>query len=671
MAELDEEVDIAPATSDEGYDTLAIPTEITVTVRRDFPLREGEKLGDWQWSSLNANSSGSIVNRERDPLCWQYDGDDEESVGPGEQLVADPHYNIIGWSIGSPSLGLSGGNPSCNGGAHTTDNRNPISAEVQLLELSEEGEANVVANGSTSGRHGEVVLNTRALSGEFIIRVIPEDRDDDFQSWPELADADDAPDIIYRTFEVRLRLQSGYIIEVTDPYDPPANKTDGRVGSRRLWEPTTSHLPLSLKPVWWKRPLQSARSIDVFDIDIFGIHCTGGSRMGNAIIGFLNSQNSSSVHYILDVDGHLIKLVRERNRASHFASAVDKWQRFAYPSRNNNDYSIGLEIINPSAMQLQSYMTRTLPPYQAEQYRTVIDLATDLVSAFSSIRHHIVGHNDVSVGPRKAGSPPVTIPSDSWVGNTHLHRRKPWDPGKRFHWELLENRSLGMVPQEHFNQTTHYDGVFHTNPDLVLSLGPANPAYSNAIRELKQDIADIGYSIPSAQINGTFCRWLRGAVDRFKRHFFSGSRWSSDIEGAVQDGVYGDINRVVATRIKNVAEEVRRNEQDWQCWLVRFSLATDLKFHTDPNHHHSYERGLIAVYGSRDDAESDGREQGVDAVGNPWQKANGTWERWIVLNTTAKDKSLYTRPDGRKGIIGIYYSRGNAEAELTAENPWQ
>jgi hypothetical protein len=248
-----------------------------------------------------------------------------------------------------------------------------------------------------------------------------------------------------------------------------------------------------------------------------------------------------------------------------------------------------------------------------------------------------------------------------------LHRRKEWDPGERFRWELLERESLGMVPQAHFNAASSYSGVFSRFPDLVLREGDHDPNHfgganrspfsGSVIKELKQDLADIGYSITN--VNGQYDAWLGGAVDRFLRHFFSASRGPRTGR---------NVDLPTATRIKDVAEEVRNREQEWSCWLVRLSRAIDAKFHTDPRHHHSFERGLIGVYTSEADANADGATQGQDAVGYPWLHSSGNWERWIVLNTRAKGFRFQGR--NPRGLVGIYYSRGDAEMEVTDDNPW-
>ena len=92
---------VAPSSDGATGNVLTAPTSIQVTVRRDFPLRQGERLGEWAWSSAD----GSV---RQDPQQWALDGEDADVPPEDEELHSEQERPIFGWGIGRPSLGAPG-----------------------------------------------------------------------------------------------------------------------------------------------------------------------------------------------------------------------------------------------------------------------------------------------------------------------------------------------------------------------------------------------------------------------------------------------------------------------------------------------------------------------------------------------------------------------------------
>jgi len=196
---------------------------------------------------------------------------------------------------------------------------------------------------------------------------------------------------------------------------------------------------------------------------------------------------------------------------------------------SNNDRSIGIGIINPLGLPEytngEAYVaTDEMQPYTYEQYVSVVRLCGELVSAYPDIEHRIIGHNDVSCGPAER---------QNGIPNDRYHTRKRWDPGNRFEWERLEAAGLGMWQLAAENADI-YGSVFSFYPGISLRQGDRDRGptrlggntirgYSQSpIATIKQDLREIGYSLRN--VDGSFDAWTSGAVDRFKRHFFSGAR---------------------------------------------------------------------------------------------------------------------------------------------------
>jgi N-acetyl-anhydromuramyl-L-alanine amidase AmpD len=480
-------------------------TSIRVTVRRDFPQREGERFGAWCWS----NGNGA---RLRSPQRWR---GPEGALAPGGALTPTDDWPIFGWGIGTLAA-------DSMGGGFTTNDRAPIAAEVQLVAT----DGHVISTARTSGVDGEAQLDTSGVEGRVDVRVIPDDRTDALAG-PTMPLPDPCPDIVYRPGSVQLRLRAGLIAEVRDPYDPVLGDVTTRVGNRVAHEPETDHLPLTLKPVWWRHPGAADRDAAVV-VDTIIVHCTSGARLGNALQSWF--QGSSGAHYVIEIDGHVIKLADDRRRVASVAGGLDRWERQLHPI-NSNDRSVGIEIINPIGYGpndvYENYMASDDPqPYNAEQYWTplgtgVIPLLHALRGAFPEILHRIVGHSDVATGRHPANGTPPDLYAD----------RRAWDPGERFDWRKVAAAGLGMSPAYHAVSVGVYDDVFGLAAALELrendrdpGPGPAilggepRPSFvGGPIRSLQLDLRAIGYSIREA--HGRFDEWTAGAIDRFRRHF--------------------------------------------------------------------------------------------------------------------------------------------------------
>lgn len=527
----------------EPADSSDSPVSLRVTVRRDFPLREGERFGAWTWTDANGRRTGSNHR-------WVFDG----TPFPGEELRPLVDLPIFGWSIGAGSLNGSGRQL-------TTSRVDPIAAEVKLFLRSSD---HLLASARTAGADGIAELDTTGMNVNATIQIHPDDCCE-VETGPNMTFPNANPRIAYRLVTVDVCLRDGLLVEVSDPYDPHSGNTSARVGSRAAHLPLTDHLPISLKPVWWRHPNPEVRPPNS-TIDMVVIHCTGGARMGGALNEFFGEESSLGAHYMVDIDGHVIKLVNEVDSIHHVARGYDRWER-QIPSRNrnNNERSVGIEIINPiNYGGYESFMVSdAAQPYNWEQYQSLIALLQRIVRAHPQILHKIIGHSDVACGPTKLDK--RTEPESEWTPRDQYGTRRQLDPGERFQWRRLSETGLGMVPDAEFTSPNMYDDVFASFPGIELREGDRDPTarpgiYGNVarpgfvgspIRMIQQDLREIGYSVRRA--NGRFDAWTAGAVDRFKRHF----------EAATGK----QINSRTALLIRNVAEQVQLSNLTTGPWL--------------------------------------------------------------------------------------------------------
>ncbi len=327
----------------------------------------------------------------------------------------------------------------------------------------------------------------------------------------------DLPARIYRPLEVSIVLAANGLTSATvDATD----RLHGSIGNRTRAAISNDHLPLDWKPTWMKAPTKSGENARVVTtVDLIVCHHTGGPLVGPAINTFLNSTEIQSAHYLIDTNGHVIKMVADRRIANQ--TGTSKWKG----DRNLNSRSIGIEIVNSTG------------DYPAVQMDAAIALIQRLMGAYRAHipAHRIVGHSDIATHK----------PNDTDVPDWKRHvlsTRRAGDPGRRFEWEKLEALGLGMVPSVGIMLGHWARIVLLGNPFFELREGDRDASGSTAaihagtarpgvtatlVADVQQDLEHIGYAVRRPGVaHGTFDEWTARALEMFQRHFFSGSRRS-------------------------------------------------------------------------------------------------------------------------------------------------
>ena len=144
-------------------------------------------------------------------------------------------------------------------------------------------------------------------------------------------------------------------------------------------------------------------------IDMLILHYTG-MRSGREAIGRLRDPEAVvSSHYVVEEDGQVFRLVPEALRARH--AGVSHWRgREAL-----NDFSIGIEIVNPG----HEWGYRHFP---ALQMAAVADLCLEILGRHPIPACNVVGHSDVSPDRKQ-------------------------DPGELFDWQGLADNGIGVWPE--------------------------------------------------------------------------------------------------------------------------------------------------------------------------------------------------------------------------------
>ena len=235
------------------------------------------------------------------------------------------------------------------------------------------------------------------------------------------------------------------------------------------------------------------------------LHRTGGPTPGSALDEFIPQIKSS--HYLVDVDGHVLKLVHEELVASH--AGISWWHGQA----GLGPLSVGIEIVNQSG------------PFTQQQYDAVIRIIRDLQSTYPGIsRHGVLAHGDVRV--KKLTNPP-----------TLELAVRPGCPGVHFDWKQLEDLGLcSKADPALFVESQidgEYGGYFKDNPKARLSnlttdakLLRKDKTPYGVIATLQSDLSSLGYSINASdgvKATGDYDIATQAAVDRFRRRYMPGA----------------------------------------------------------------------------------------------------------------------------------------------------
>jgi len=315
-----------------------------------------------------------------------------------------------------------------------------------------------------------------------------------------------------------------------------------------IWPPKslpTDHLPIDLKPIWMLGGGANGAPLRRTDeIKMIVVHNTGADSLPEAIIGpdigtFTGNDPNHQIHYLMDLNGHVIKFMKDKTKANH---APGMWFGFDNVNGSNpHDSSIGIEVVHKEGPT----------EYTDDQYTVLPELIRNLQGAYGLDRSQIVGHSDVAVLipaiAVKRSTPTHTVHADVLL----LDGDRPMDPGQVFRWEKLEALGLGMVPQNSLLPDGAYSGLFDVGATVVLRVGDNDRHHQyggkslphtagKPIEDLQTDLKTIGYSL---KVNGTFDNYTLFAVQAFQRHFFSGTRTRS---------AAGSIDRETAQMIKNV-----------------------------------------------------------------------------------------------------------------------
>ena len=353
---------------------------------------------------------------------------------------------------------------------------------------------------ATSVEASEATLSLAGVAdGEHQLRVVPPPKQTTTApAGPALTSKQDR---MYRELHIRFNLKNGKLTAAKehDPANPKVSVNHGHVTAFK-----DDELCIDLKPDWLKTTVATRSRKQA--IDVILVHHTGGRFIGGALNEALTAKGP---HYEIDPEGHAVKFVSDNDVSSHAGSSW--WD--GKPSCNS--YGIGIELVHWQPFPAGS---APVPAYEPAQYASLIRLLKDLVKAHKLPAHRIVGHSDVRTQDPTTGDPRL------------LSGDRQTCPGGMFEWTQLEAAGLGMIPKAGVLIGNDWGGYFAQHQESLrfgdsdskgIYGGKARKGVAGVIAALQADLLAIGYSV---HVTGEFDAHTREAVDRFKRHFFTGTR---------------------------------------------------------------------------------------------------------------------------------------------------
>lgn len=144
-------------------------------------------------------------------------------------------------------------------------------------------------------------------------------------------------------------------------------------------------------------------------VDTLVLHYTDTRDLAEALSYLMNPQAQVSSHYVVDVNGDVLQLVDESQRAWHAGKSF--WRGWT----NLNQRSIGIEIVNAGHRYGPN-------PFPRAQMEAVAQLCQAILARHAIEPRNVVAHSDIAPARKQ-------------------------DPGELFDWKFLASQGVGLWPE--------------------------------------------------------------------------------------------------------------------------------------------------------------------------------------------------------------------------------
>jgi N-acetyl-anhydromuramyl-L-alanine amidase AmpD len=373
----------------------------------------------------------------------------------------------------------------------------------------------------TDPNEGKTTVDIGRLNGRYKLRLAPAAGQVSVGPAGPATNAGGA-ERMYRVLDIILNVRDGVLQMSPAPAVAPG-MTHGRVRSV-----AGDFIEVDWKPDWVRAHRVGPRPPRVVANAIV-LHRTDAPTIGSTLSNFITKPVNA--HYVVDVDGHVVKMVFEADQASH-AGPGAQWRG----EQPVNAFSVGIEIVNDGGR------------FPAPQMTGSIRLIQELMEEFRIPRRRVLAHCEVH-----------PLKPDDEDPNLLINARLPC-PGPDFDWPMLEKLRLAATPfqlqvlrrYEHFFEEFPNEALVFRNSDRGSRYGRAgrtHDGYLRLITTLQSDLQDIGYEgVPPEEVGEYGIRTVR-IVERFQARYFTGNRSPS---GHPRRPKFGEVDRGTASAIRGV-----------------------------------------------------------------------------------------------------------------------
>jgi len=209
-------------------------------------------------------------------------------------------------------------------------------------------------------------------------------------------------------------------------------------------------------------PSPNFNSRDGAVVSALVLHYTGMQSSQDALDILCDRQAQVSAHYVVDEDGTIYSLVDEADCAWH--AGVSYWRG----SKNINNISIGIEIVNPG----HRLGYRRFPQVQMD---TMAELCSGIIGRHAIKPVNVVGHSDVA---------PL----------------RKIDPGELFDWKWLAGKGIGLWPVIR-NQKSE---IRSQESEIIVNLAEYGYEKPKNDEELSKTIAAFQRHFRPSNVNGVW-----------------------------------------------------------------------------------------------------------------------------------------------------------------------
>lgn len=221
--------------------------------------------------------------------------------------------------------------------------------------------------------------------------------------------------------------------------------------------------------------------------DMLILHYTDMVEADKVLRWLCMERSQVSCHYFVDLDGRIVQMVREAERAWH--AGASHWQG----ESDNNSRAIGIEIHNAGH-------ERGYPDFPEPQMRAVEALCIDIVKRNAILRERVLAHSDIA---------PL----------------RKIDPGEKFDWQRLARAGVGIWVEAEPVRGDPGLGVGDQGEEVIA---------------LKRRLSELGYGIEMSDVYDVASEKV---VAAFQRHWRQ-----AKVDGRADASTLATLERLLAKR---------------------------------------------------------------------------------------------------------------------------